>query len=59
MKNFYFHLFIIALVILCARQLKWQVNPVDSKIQDEFGRYRITHGLNVVYKEKPFLPRRS
>lgn len=52
-------LIILCLVFLSAQQLKWHINPIDSKMQDEFGRYRVTHGLNVVYKEKPFLPRRS
>ena len=33
-----------------------QVNPDANHFIDEFGRTRIFHGVNVVYKQFPFYP---
>jgi endoglycosylceramidase len=40
---------------ICESQ-RIQVDPKTNLLIDEFGRYRIYHGVNVVYKDSPFYP---
>lgn len=35
------------------------VDPVTNVLRDEHNRYRVMHGVNVVYKEFPFYPIRT
>ena len=44
-------------VVYCASQLSpIQVDPDTQHFIDEYGRVRIFHGVNVVYKIPPYLP---
>ena len=45
---------VILLVILYS--LNCKISVVNNKIIDEFGRERIYHGMNVVYKSAPYVP---
>ena len=54
----YFVLILFTLIVI-SNQLKLRVHPVNSKLQDYSGRYRVIHGVNVIYKEFPFLPTRE
>ena len=33
-----------------------RVDPVERVMRDEYGSQVVFHGVNVVYKEKPYLP---
>ena len=35
------------------------VEPITSKLRDEYNRLRMMHGLNIVYKEFPYYPARD
>merc|ERR1719481_223307 len=39
-----------------SNSLKFSVNPERNRIVDNFGRERIFHGTNVVFKTDPFIP---
>ena len=32
------------------------INVEENRLKDEYGRERLFHGVNVVYKEKPWYP---
>ena len=36
--------------------VKCKISVANNKIIDEFGRERIYHGMNVVYKSAPYVP---
>lgn len=35
------------------------VDPVTNILKDEYNRFRVMHGVNVVYKEFPYYPIRT
>ncbi|CAM4966051.1 unnamed protein product [Rotaria socialis] len=50
-------LLLIVSIVYCSSSLpSIQVDPDTQHFVDEFGRVRIFHGVNVVYKQPPFLP---
>jgi hypothetical protein len=53
------YLLLLLTLIVVSSSLKLRVHPANSKLQDYSGRYRVIHGVNVVYKEFPFLPSRG
>lgn len=52
------HLFILTLLLAYSQSYlpRIQVDPDSQHFIDEYGRVRIFHGVNVVYKVPPFLP---
>lgn len=48
---------LIVSIVHCSSVLpSIQIDPDSQHFIDEFGRVRIFHGVNVVYKQPPFLP---
>lgn len=47
---------LILVIFVCFCSAKIKVNPETLQLVDEFGRTRLYHGVNVVYKIFPFYP---
>ncbi len=54
MKNIYFYL--ILAICVCQLSAKIKVDTETGYFVDEFGRFRLFHGVNVIYKLAPYYP---
>lgn len=54
MKLLQILLILAIFAFFCSAKIK--VNPETLQLVDEFGRTRLYHGVNVVYKIFPFYP---
>lgn len=52
----YFFVFLLLIVNIHSQLSRIQVDPESQHFIDEYGRVRIFHGVNVVYKIPPYLP---
>lgn len=52
----YFKLLLFIIILACSCNAKIKVDPETLLLIDEFGRKRLYHGVNVVFKVFPFHP---